>query len=172
MTQDELPVSENKKACDTVGLSTLISESKLSAKPSYHEKLAIGITLVVLILGYTWGMYTVPINFVRSGTLIIVIGIIFAALDLTGRLSLVDEWAVASLEKIRPIIIPVWNKKAQLKASDKIKRREAVEENITNRIKEATDKGRMRLRFIEVSILILGTLIHGFGDLIVVHLKF
>jgi len=172
MSQDEKPASDSKKVYDIAGLSNLVSEGKLSLKSSYHEKLAIVITLVILILGYVWGMYSRPFNFARSGSLIIVTGIIFAALDLTDRLALVDEWVVATLERIRPTMISAWSKKGQEKTNEKIKRREILEENFTSRIKEATDKARGRLRFIEVSILILGTLVYGFGDLIVVQLKF
>ena len=51
----------------------------------------------------------------------------------------------------------------------RIDRREVLEEHVTTDIKEATDKARARLRLIEISILILGSLICGFGDLVVVH---
>ncbi|MHB8423854.1 MAG: ABC transporter permease [Gammaproteobacteria bacterium] len=172
MLQDKKLLSEDEKTHTIAGLSDLVSESKVHVKPSYHEKVAIGITLVILILGYVWGMYTRPFNFSRSGSLIIVTGIIFAALDLTGRLTLVDEWVIARLERVRPAVIPARSMKGQEKAHEKIKRREILEENITSGVKEATDKARVRLRFIEVTILVLGTLVYGFGDLIVVHWRF
>jgi len=172
MSQDKMPSNQDDKTHTIAGLSNLVSEGKAHVMTSYHEKVAIGITLAILILGYVWGMYTRPFNFTRSGALIIVTGIIFAALDLTDRLTLVEEWVVARLERIRPTIIPAWSKKGQERIDEKIKRRAILEENVTSRVKEATDKARARLRFIEVSILILGTLVYGFGDLIVVHLKF
>jgi hypothetical protein len=172
MSPDEAPLSEEEKSGTVLGLSYVAAEGKAHVKPSYHEKAAIGITLVILILGYIWGMYTQPRNFVRSGSLIVVTGIAFAALDLTGRLFLVDEWLVGRLKRIRPALVTAVGKKGQEKAQEKIERREILEGNVTSGVKEATDKARTRLRFIEVSILILGTLVCGFGDLIVVHLRF
>jgi hypothetical protein len=168
LTDDERPLSEDEKPRTIVGLTRLVAEGKAHVRPSYHEVTAIGITLVILILGYVWGMYTDPLNFTRSGELIVITGIIFAGLDLTGRLSLVDEWMVARLERIRPVIVPGWGKKGQEQAQEKLERREILEGNVTSGVKEATDKARVRLRFIEISILILGSLICGFGDLVVV----
>ena len=117
-------------------------------------------------------MYTDPFNFTRAGELIVVTGIVFAGLDLTGRLYHVDEWVVAQLERIRPVIVPGWGRRAQEQAQEKIERREILEENVTSGVKEATDKARSRLRYIEISILVLGSLICGFGDLVVVTWKF
>ena len=54
-------------------------------------------------------------------------------------------------------------------AQARIERREILEENVATGVKQATDTARARLRFIEVAILILGSLICGFGDLVVVH---
>jgi hypothetical protein len=117
-------------------------------------------------------MYTDPLNFTRTGELIIVVGIAFAGLDLTGRISLVDEWVVARLDRIRPRVVPAATKQGQEAAQDKIEQREILEENATSGVKEATDKARVRLRFIEVSILILGSLVCGFGDMVVVRWRF
>jgi hypothetical protein len=171
-SKEERPLSEDEKPRTIVGLTRLVAEGKAHVRPSYHEVTAIGITLVILVLGYLWGSYTDPHNFTRAGELIVVTGIIFAGLDLTGRLSLVDEWMVARLERIRPVIVPGWGKRGQEQAQEKIERREILEENVTSGVKEATDKARSRLHYIEISILILGSLICGFGDLVVVHWKF
>ena len=168
---DKLTVNESEKTRDVAGLTDLEIEGRQHVKSSYHESLAICITLVILISGYICGVYTRPTNFARSGTLIIITGIIFAALDLSGRLTLVDEWVVARLRKIRPAIVPATSTKDQARVNAQINRREILEENVTSGVGEATDKARVRLRFIEVSILILGSLVHGFGDLIVVHIK-
>jgi hypothetical protein len=151
------------------GLTHLAAEGKAHVRASYHEIVAVAITLLITVLGYVWGMRTLPINFTRAGELIVVTGILFAGLDLSGRLSLVDEWVVSQLERIRPVILPGWNRKDQEKAQARIDRREVLEEHVTTDIKEATDKARARLRLIEISILILGSLICGFGDLVVVH---
>ncbi len=172
MPTDEKPLTEGDLPLVVTGLTHLVAESKAHAKPSYHEAVAIGITLVILILGYVWGMYTDPFNFTRAGELIVVTGIVFAGLDLTGRLYHVDEWVVAQLERIRPVIVPGWGRRAQEQAQEKIERREILEENVTSGVKEATDKARSRLRYIEISILVLGSLICGFGDLVVVTWKF
>ena len=168
MAPDEKPLIEGDLPFTVTGLTHLVAESKAHAKPSYHEIAAVGITLVILVLGYAWGMYTDPFNFTRAGELIVVTGIIFAGLDLTGRVSLVDEWVVNQLERIRPVIVPGWGKRAQEQAQERVERREILEESVTSGVKEATDKARARLRFIEISILILGSLICGFGDLVVV----
>lgn len=168
MLSDENPLIKDEQSETVAGLVRLVAEGKAHVKPSYHELVAIGITLAILILGYAWGMYTKPFNFTRAGELIVITGIIFAGLDLTGRLSLVDEWVIMRLERIRPIILPGWGRKAQQEAQGKIERREILEENVTSGVKEATDKARVRLRSIEISILILGSLICGFGDLVVV----
>ena len=171
MLPTEIPLTEDEKPGTIMGLSHVVAVSKAQVKPSYHEKVAVGIALTILILGYVWGMYTEPFNFARAGSLIVATGIIFAALDLSGRITLVDEWVVARLNRIRPTLLPAATKKGQEKAQEKIERREILEGNVTSGVKEATDHARGRLRVIEVTILILGTLVWGFGDLIVVHLK-
>lgn len=172
MSPDEILPAESDLPLTVTGLTHLVAEGKAHVKPSYHELVAIVITLLVLVLGYLWGMYTNPNNFTRIGELIVVIGILFAGLDLSGRLSLVDEWVLATLERIRPAVVPAQTEKGQEKAQAKLERREILENHVTTDVKEATDKARSRLRFIEVSILILGSLICGFGDLTVVHWRF
>lgn len=169
MLPDERPVAENETTLTITGLTHLAVEGKAQVRPSYHEIVAIGITLLITTLGYVWGMYTAPRNFVRVGELIIVTGILFAGLDLSGRLSLVDEWVQATLERIRPVVLPAWNRRDQEKIQAKIERREILEDHVTTDIKLATDKARTRLRFIEIFILVLGSFICGFGDLVVVH---
>jgi hypothetical protein len=169
--ESERPLTEDEKPGTIMGLSHVVAVSQAQVKPSYHEKVAIGITLAILIFGYAWGMYTVAYNFARAGSLIVTIGIIFAALDLSGRFALLDDWVVARLNRIRPALAPAVGKKGQERAQEKIERREILEGNVTSGVKHATDHARVRLRFIEVTILILGTLVSGFGDLIVVHLK-
>jgi hypothetical protein len=164
-------VSERERISEISGLTSVESEGRLSVTSSYHESVAIIITLVILISGYVWGMYTRPENFVRTGSLIIITGIIFAALDLSGRQTLVDEWVAARLRNSRPAILPASSKKDEERVKAQKDQREILEENVTSGVKEATDKARMRLRFIEVSIVILGSLIHGFGDLVVIHLR-
>ncbi|MHB1544269.1 MAG: hypothetical protein ACYCVU_06770 [Gammaproteobacteria bacterium] len=172
MLQDQKVRRKNSKSPTVAELTKLVAEGKVQFKSSYHEKIAIGITLVILVLGYVWGMATQPFNFARSGSLIIITGIIFAALDLAGRLTLVDKWVIARVEETGPAAIADPARKNRDKAYREIKRQEIAEDAITRRIQVATDKARMRLRFVEVSILILGTLIYGFGDLIVVHWRF
>ena len=169
MFPDEPSALGSDPSLTVTGLTTLAAEGKAHVKTSYHEMVAVGITVLITALGYVWGMRTLPINFTRAGELIVVTGILFAGLDLAGRLSLVDEWVVNQLERIRPVILPGWNRKDQEKAQARIDRREVLEGHVTTDIKEATDKARARLRFIEISILILGSLICGFGDLVVVH---
>jgi hypothetical protein len=169
MLPDEPPATTNALPLTVTGLTDLAAEGKAQVKASYHEGVAVGITLLITGLGYVWGMRTHAINFTRSGELIVVIGILFAGLDLAGRLSLVDGWVQTTLERIRPVAMPAWNRKDQEKAQAKIERREVLEEHVTTDIREATDKARARLRFIEISILILGSLICGFGDMVVVH---
>jgi hypothetical protein len=171
MHPDKITVSDSKNKRDAAKLTNLESEGRQSVKSSYHEILAVVITLAILIFGYLWGMYTRPSNFARSGTLIIITGIIFAALDLSGRLAHVDEWVVARLRKIRPAITPASNKKDQERVTAQIDQREILEGSVTSGVREATDKARARLRIIEVFILIVGSLVHGFGDLIVIHMK-
>ena len=169
MLPDENPKTEAELPLTVTGLTHLAAEGKAQVRPSYHELVAVGVTLLITVFGYAWGMYTAPRNFVRVGELIIVTGILFAGLDLTGRLSLVDEWVKITLDRIRPVVLPAWNRKDQEKVQAKIERREVLEDHVTSDIKEATDKARARLRFIEVAILILGSFICGFGDLVVVH---
>ena len=172
MLPAEIPLTEDEKPGTIMGLSHVVAVSKAQVKPSYHEKIAIGITLAILILGYAWAMYTTAFNFARAGSLIVATGIIFAALDLSGRFTLLDDWVVARLDRIRPTLAPASSKKGQEIVQEKIERRELLEGNVTSGVKEATDHARVRLRFIEVTILILGTLVCGFGDLLVVHWRF
>jgi len=169
MLPDEPPAVASDLPLTVTGLTHLAAEGKAQVKASYHEIVAVGITLLITGFGYTWGMYTAPRNFVRVGELIIVTGILFAGLDLSGRLSLVDEWVKITLDRIRPVALPAWGRREQEQAQAKVERREVLEDHVASGIKHATDKARARLRFIEISILILGSLICGFGDMVVVH---
>jgi hypothetical protein len=169
MSPDELPATGGGPPHTVTGLTHLAAEGKAHVKAGYHEVGAISITLLITASGYVWGMRTTPFNFTRAGELIVVTGILFAGLDLSGRLSLVDAWMVRQLDRIRPVIPPAWNRKDHEIAQAKIERREMLEDHVTTGLKEATDRARARLRFIEVAILIWGSLVCGFGDLVVVH---
>ena len=131
MLPDEPLAAESDLSLTVTGLTHLAAEGKAHTKTSYHEIVAVGITVLITGLGYVWGMRTLPMNFTRAGELVVVTGILFAGLDLTGRLSLVDGWVQATLERIRPVALPAWNRKDQEKAQAKVERREILEEHVT-----------------------------------------
>jgi len=129
------------------------------------EKLAIGASVVIGIGGLACGLYIDGVYFSRSGALIVIVGIIYGLQELPSRLANIDSWARKEARKIRPTIV----KNIRDQGADEETANDVYEKSVEVTIEEISkhaNKLRKQLVFIESMILIIGTLIWGFGDLV------
>ncbi len=130
-----------------------------------HSIIALTISFLIAIVGLICGLETNGNNFARSGSLIVVIGIVLGLFDIPSRLNSVDLWAKAEAEKIKEKIMEenIQNGMSREKAEESFDK--AVNESVKE-IKKLAKKKKFRLMAVEAFILSAGTLIWGFGDLI------
>lgn len=133
-------------------------------KLSKTESIAIGVSVSILIAGYIWGLYTKPVNFARTGSLVTIVGIWFAMLDLAGWLDRAfDQWVERQIQDIGPIP-PAFGKNAEARTRERQERRQSQVAGIRMGFAEKKEQAKRRLRTVEGLILILGTFVWGFGD--------
>ena len=129
------------------------------------EKIAVASSLLIAITGLIFGYMIDGIYFSRSGSLIVVVGIIYGLLDLPSRLANIDSWVENEAKKNKDKILEA-NKTEGISAAKSEQVFEEVVKDMTDEIKNRAKKARQRLVFIEGSILVIGTLIWGFGDIV------
>lgn len=130
-----------------------------------YEKIAISSTVIIAAAGLYCGLTTEGINFARSGSLIVIIGVIFGLLDLPSRLSEIDIWVKDQAENIKSSVIESIAPNSENNEHAEIAFDKAAKQAISDINSEARKK-RIQLILIEGIILVIGTLIWGFGDLI------
>lgn len=105
-----------------------------------------GIIASILSTDWTW--------LSRSGCLIVVVGIIMAAWDIGNALNNLEDYKVS--EDIRDLIEKKFSNLDETQLNENI-----------NQIKiKLIDKAKVFHRQIETTLIIIGTLVWGFGDLI------
>ena len=130
-----------------------------------YEKLAIGVSSIIGLVGLACGLYIEGSNFSRSGALIVIVGIIYGLQELPSRLANIDSWAREEAKKIKPTII----KNIQEQGADEGTAQTVYEKAVDITIEEInTHAKKMRKQLVRIGtmILIIGTLIWGFGDLV------
>lgn len=132
---------------------------------SKYEKIAISLSAIIAVAGLACGLSTKGMNFARSGALIVIVGVIYGLLDLPSRLAEIDSWAKNEGINAKPKLL------ASMKAEgvsdeDAEKVFEQVLGETIIEINAAARNKRKWLVFVEGAILVLGTLIWGFGDLV------
>jgi hypothetical protein len=102
--------------------------------------------------------------FERSGSLIIIVGILLALKDMTGKINIVEESVVGGMKNnLGMAEVKETKGLVSYAANEKLK------EDITEQTKNTKEMFKLfhhRLRRLEASILIIGTFIWGFGSLI------
>ncbi len=150
---------------------------------SLHEKLSIGLTTITIAVGYTISLFSTDDIFSRSGAIIVCIGVYFGMKGLTQFIDPLMEVSDEVIDMGRdhqvgkmyeiPYIRELKNKYgADAEEHPVIKARKKEINEIMNEAKEhIRQEGaslKNRLIKIEGGTLILGTLIWGFGDLLVI----
>lgn len=130
-----------------------------------YEKIAISSTSIIAVTGLYCGLETEGINFARSGALIVIVGVIFGLFDLPSRLSEIDILANNETEKARLKAITSIESTGGRKEDAEIAADAAIKD-IISKINSLARKKRNQLVLIEACIVVIGTLIWGFGDLI------
>ena len=130
-----------------------------------NEKFAIFISLTIGVVGLIIGLYTVGDNFARSGALIVIVGIVHGLFKLPNLLKMVDLFVQSEGEKIRKSAIDdLIDNGVSNEDADKISQ-EALDQ-VADALNKEAKKRKRKHAFIEAMILICGTLIWGFGDLV------
>ena len=134
---------------------------------SSEESSSIAISTLLLIGGYIWAVYSCPATFARFGALLVCVGIILAYLDLRGiweeskMLSELDKRQ--TIKHLSEITEP---SKSQEHAERFMYHSEIVSEIFDNNIQSANSRKKQAM-LIEVAIIIVGTIVWAFGDLLV-----
>lgn len=137
-------------------------------RTTWLERISVGFSVVCLVWGI-WSGYTGdPTWLNRCGSLIIVAGVAAASFKLRDILQLqikdfVEKNEAAQLEQLYEAYEKFWGGPLDKQFKEKltIAVREKTERTFSDYISRRVD----RVRKVEISLLILGTLINGFGDL-------
>jgi len=129
------------------------------------EIIAVGTSIIIAVTGFTLGYIFDGVYFSRSGSLIVVVGVIFGLLDLPSRLADIDSW-VKKQASIHKQEILNKNKTDGVSEQQSEQAYDDVIDEMTTVIKSKAKKRRQKIVRIEGAILVVGTLIWGFGDLI------
>ncbi|MBX9895070.1 MAG: hypothetical protein K2Y09_07820 [Nitrosomonas sp.] len=134
---------------------------------------ALILSFLCLIIGLCLGLNSEPIWLNRSGAIIIIIGVCLAANNF-------PEWvqteALQGLEKELPNImqeaIMEFEKDERLVTDEK---RKSIEVDIKSRIQKNLNnhsgKIKNRIKKLEITLIVLGTFLNGFGDYFIGLLK-
>jgi hypothetical protein len=132
---------------------------------SKYEKFAINLSIFTAIIGLALSLHMKQGHwFGRSGAMITVIAIIFTSIELRNRVYKVISFSEKQLQIQRSEVIKQFTN-AGLSGAEVEAKFQKIEEEIRKNISTEVDKVRRRLLRVEVILLVVGTLIWGFGDL-------
>jgi hypothetical protein len=132
-----------------------------------QERIALSLSVLTILLGL-WmahahhdGSY-----FARSGTILCIIAVIFAYLELRARLARVPAFIDEHLPKYLATVIEAGLARGadRATAEDAARKLESV---VRSEVSAEAEKARKRLLRFEAILLVVGTFIWGFGDLLV-----
>lgn len=133
---------------------------------SKYEKMSIGFSFLIATSGLVIGLYTEGANFSRSGSLIVIVGVIYGFFDLPNRLADIDSWVRKEAEKNRQNVL-IENKIDGIGVAVSGEVYDSVVEELIEQLNKKAKKARRRLFAVEGLILVTGTAIWGFGDLLI-----
>lgn len=129
---------------------------------------------VLAVLGYILSIFLCDSElFARFGSVIVCVGIIFSLDGFSNSIDLMGEVADERMERVRSELyenIEFYPIGQELKNMIKEKTETDVNEAVIN-VRKIISKTKMRLLKVEATIVIIGTLIWGFGDYLVIPIK-
>jgi hypothetical protein len=144
----------------------LINSKLKSVYPmvGFERKVYVAV-LLLIVAGFSLSISLADWQyFERSGSLVIIVGILLALKDMTGKITLVEESVVGGMKhNLRMAEVKETKGLLSYVANEKLK------EDITEQTKNTQEMFKLfhhRLRRLEAAILIIGTFIWGFGSLI------
>ncbi|WP_122358101.1 hypothetical protein [Pseudomonas coronafaciens] len=136
-------------------------------RTTWLERISVGFSVVCLVWGIWFGYTGDPTWLNRCGSLIIVTGVAVASFKLGDILHLqikdfIEKNEAAQLEQLYDAYEKFWGGPLDKQFKEKltIAVREKTERTFSDYITRRVD----RVKKVEISLLILGTLINGFGD--------
>lgn len=136
-------------------------------RTTWLERISVGLSVALLVLGI-WGGYTGdPTWLNRCGSLIIVTVVAVASFKLGDILhqrikDFVEKNEAAQLEQLYDAYEKFWGGPLHKQFKDKLTT--AVKEKIEQTFSDYINRRVDRVKKVEISLLIIGTLINGFGD--------
>jgi len=150
-----------------VSLSVSAHKNMLHTKLTNREIIAVIVTALLLVIGVFLGWNYEPEWLNRAGTLIIVVGVIFAVTDLPEAL----ERRVRSIQRItNALVFNSWlaEQEEQKKEIFTPSQLEALRSEYNKLNEPETERKsalpKKRFLFIEAAIICIGTIVNGFGD--------
>lgn len=120
---------------------------------------------IILTIGFWAGFYCSPLSFSRSGSLLVVIGILVAAFGIRAQFgSVLLEVIVLAISQ-RPDITKKLYEEGRYHDEVEKAYAEAVKD-LFGDAKSEIQKRMSKVLFVELVIVIVGTLVWGFGDLV------
>lgn len=131
---------------------------------SKYEKLAIVCAFVVLVLGLLMAWHFKDgLWFGRSGSLVTVVAVVFASLQLRGRVEKAPAFAEEQLKHLHETLhLSPGFEKLRVEQQEEIA--EEVKQSVRRDVADITGKVTRRLYFVELWLFIIGTLIWGYAD--------
>ncbi|MCA1778002.1 MAG: hypothetical protein LC637_01075 [Xanthomonadaceae bacterium] len=130
-----------------------------------YERNAIILSAVVCLSGLAVSVFLGAGHyFSRSGSLVVIVAIFFASLELRARISAAPNFVERKLEANRSTILQQ-GKDRGLDDARSNKLFEQVSSEIHKEVADAIDETKRRLLRVELILFIAGTAIWGFGDL-------
>ncbi|KQT67845.1 MULTISPECIES: hypothetical protein [unclassified Pseudomonas] len=146
----------------------------MKVRTSWLERIIVGICVAIAICGALAGYFYDPPWLNRAGSVIIVIGVIAASVRLQEVLtSQISRFREMSDEKQLQELYEVHERffGRPLDAAYKKGLESLVNKGLETMFANYIERRVKRLKSVELSILIAGTLINGFGDLVVLGMQ-
>ncbi|MCQ2989018.1 hypothetical protein NLO72_07170 [Pseudomonas tremae] len=138
------------------------------------ERIAVGLATVLFIFGSILGYWGESVWLNRFGSLIIVVGVVMAAIKISDILNqqILQFMALNHEQRVEQVLDA--NRsffKGHLPEGYEEKIRFAVEEKVLETFAEYKQKKVDRIKRVEIVVLVFGTLTNGFGDYLLGFIK-
>lgn len=143
---------------------------RMKVRTSNLERISVGLALALTVAGVLMGSYCDPTYLNRFGSLIIIVGVVITAIKLSDIIDKQFEVVVSKhhneqMDLLFDAYKSFWG--GDLTGAFKDQLRKNVELNIANAVADYKKRRIDRLKKVEISVVVFGTFVNGFGDLLI-----
>ncbi len=132
-----------------------------------REHKAIALVMVLILSGIALSFIYSESNAIsKSGSLIIVVGVWFAMLDFSDVAKKAEAFTALTFITTFSGVLNKMPETSELDSESKDKLMRSIESEYKKELSEALENTKKRFIYVEAVIIIVGTLINGFGDII------